>query len=203
MTAFVLVDLQKDFLPGGSLAVEEGDQVIPKVNSLMNDSFDVIVATQDWHPPEHCSFASNHENRKPGDKIELHGTEQVLWPDHCVQNSKGAEFADNLDTSKIEKVVRKGTDAKIDSYSGFFDNEHKKATALHEYLKSKDVNTVVIAGLAADVCVKFTALDALELGYETIIVKDAIRAVEKEEGYERTLKELQKKGVKIVHSSEL
>lgn len=203
MKALVLVDLQKDFLPGGSLAVEEGDQVIPKINGLINNNFDVVVATQDWHPSDHGSFASNHEDKKPGDKIELQGTDQVLWPDHCVQNTEGAAFADALDTSKFEKVIKKGTDPKIDSYSGFYDNEHEKATGLHEYLQQQNVDTVVIAGLAADVCVKFTTLDALELGYKTKVVKDATRAVEKEEGYNQTMNELQKKGAKLVNSSEL
>lgn len=203
MKALVLVDLQKDFLPGGSLAVEKGNQVIPKVNGLINNNFDVVVATQDWHPPDHGSFASNHENKRPGDKIELQGTDQILWPDHCVQGTEGAEFADDLDTLKIEKVIKKGTNPKIDSYSGFYDNEHKKETGLHDYLQQRNVDTVIIAGLAADVCVKFTALDALELGYRTKVVTDATRAVEKDEGYNQTMNELKKNGAELVNSSEL
>lgn len=203
MKALVLVDLQKDFLPGGSLAVEEGDQVIPKVNNMLNHSFDLVVATQDWHPANHGSFASNHENKKPGDIIDLQGTEQILWPDHCVQNSEGAEFADDLDTEKIDKIIKKGTDPNIDSYSGFYDNEHKKATGLHDYLKQKNIDSLVIAGLAADVCVRFTALDALELGYKTQVVKDATRAVEKEEGYKQTMNELKKKGAELISSEKV
>jgi nicotinamidase/pyrazinamidase len=203
MKALVLVDLQKDFLPGGSLAVEEGDQVIPKVNNMLNHSFDLVVATQDWHPANHGSFASNHENKKPGDIIDLQGTEQILWPDHCVQNSEGAEFADDLDTEKIDKIIKKGTDPNIDSYSGFYDNEHKKATGLHDYLKQKNIDSLVIAGLAADVCVRFTALDALELGYKTQVVKDATRAVEKEEGYKQTMNELKEKGAELISSEKV
>jgi nicotinamidase/pyrazinamidase len=203
MKALVLIDLQKDFLPGGSLAVEEGDQVIPKVNNMLNHSFDLVVATQDWHPANHGSFASNHENKKPGDIIDLQGTEQILWPDHCVQNSEGAEFADDLDTEKIDKIIKKGTDPNIDSYSGFYDNEHKKATGLHDYLKQKNIDSLVIAGLAADVCVRFTALDALELGYKTQVVKDATRAVEKEEGYKQTMNELKEKGAELISSEKV
>lgn len=203
MKALILVDLQKDFLPGGSLAVEDGDKIIPGINELLDNNFDLVVATQDWHPPEHGSFASNHEQKKPGDKIKLQGTVQVLWPDHCVQDSEGAEFADDLKTGKIEKVIKKGTDPNIDSYSGFFDNENKKSTGLHDYLQSKNVDTVAIAGLAADVCVRYTTLDALELGYRTMVVKDATKAVDKEEGYSRTMEELKNKGAELVNKGEL
>ena len=198
----MLIDIQKDFLPGGSLAVEQGDKIIPVVNKLQED-FELIVATQDWHPPNHGSFASNHQGKSPGDKIKLQGTDQVLWPDHCVQDSEGATFADDLNMANVQHVIRKGTDPKVDSYSGFYDNEHKKATGLHDFLKKKNVDTVYLTGLATDVCVRFTALDALELGYKTILVKDATKAVDGDKGYQQTLAELNKKGVKILTSNEI
>ncbi len=202
MKALILVDLQKDFLPGGSLAVEAGDQVVPVVNKILDD-FKLVVATQDWHPANHGSFASNHEGKKPGDVIELEGLEQILWPDHCVQQTEGAEFSFDLNTNKISQVFKKGMDPKIDSYSGFYDNGHKKGTGLDAYLKEKGVDTVYIAGLAADVCVRFTALDALQLGYNTKVIKDATLAVEGEKGYQNTLEELEKKGAELVESEKI
>lgn len=176
MKAFIVVDVQNDFLPGGALAVAGGGQVIPVINGVLK-KFGLAVATQDWHPANHESFVSNHKNRKIGDVIDLHGLSQVLWPDHCVQNSWGAEFAPGLDLSLIKKVFRKGTDPTVDSYSGFFDNGKKADTGLDSYLRSKNVEQVYIAGLATDYCVKFTALDAADLGYETIVILDAVKAV--------------------------
>jgi len=203
MNALILVDLQNDFLPGGALEVPEGDQVLPVVNKLQ-EHFDLVVATQDFHPENHKSFAANHEGKKPGDYIELQGMEQILWPVHCVQGSKGAEFADGVHLEKVDKIFQKGTDPEIDSYSGFFDNGHLKATGLGDYLKEKGVNKVVVAGLAADFCVKFTALDAVELGFETAVVKDATRAVNLQEGdFEKALEEMREKGVKIINSKEI
>ncbi len=202
MDALLLIDVQKDFLPGGSLAVPDGDHIIPVLNKLQKH-FDLIVATRDWHPDDHGSFASNHEGKQPGDKIDLDGVEQVLWPDHCIQESEGAEFADDLDTDRIKKTIKKGIDPKIDSYSGFYDNKHKRATGLHEYLKEQNVDTVYITGLAADVCVRFTALDALELEYETYLVRDATKAVEGEQAYEKTIRELEDKGARIVNSGKV
>lgn len=200
--AFLIVDVQNDFIPGGSLAVEEGEKVVPVINELQ-DAFLTVVATQDWHPANHLSFASNHSNRKPMEKIELGGQEQILWPNHCVQNTKGAEFVRNLRKDKIEKIFKKGDDPKIDSYSGFFDNGHKRDTGLDSYLKSKGIERVYIAGLAADFCVKYTALDALMLGYKTYVIEDATRAVGKKEGLEQTKQELEKNGIEFIHSKQL
>jgi len=202
MNALLLVDIQNDFLPDGSLPVPEGDEIIPVVNRLQ-DYFDIIVATQDWHPEDHGSFASSHEGRQPGEKVELDGVEQILWPDHCVQDSEGAELADGLKTEKVVKIIKKGTDPKIDSYSGFYDNQHRRATGLHNYLQEKNVDTVFVTGLAADVCVRFTILDALELGYKTYLIKDATRAVGGEEAFNKTMEELESKGAKIVTSEEI
>lgn len=203
MDALLLVDIQNDFLPGGSLEVKEGDQIIPIVNDLQ-PYFDLVVATQDFHPADHGSFAANHEGKKPGEHIDLDGLDQILWPVHCVQGSEGAEFAKGLNMDKVATVVKKGLDKNIDSYSGFYDNGHKRATGLSKYLKDKGVDKVFITGLAADVCVKFTALDALKEGFETIVVKDATRAVNLQEGdYEKTMEELREEGAKVMQSKDV
>lgn len=202
MNALILVDLQNDFCPGGALPVKEGDQIIPLVNKLQ-ERFDLVVATQDWHPPDHLSFARHHD-KAPGDVITLNGLEQVLWPDHCVQGSKGAEFVPGLDMKKVDRVFQKGTDKWIDSYSGFFDNGHRKATGLGDYLKQKGVEEVYIVGLATDYCVKYTALDAVGLGFKTTVVEDACRGVNLNEGdVERAIDQMRKAGVRIQNSSEL
>ena len=164
MKALILVDLQNDFLPGGALAVPEGDRVIPVANKLQAH-FDLVVATRDWHPPDHSSFAANHHGQKPGDWIDLDGVSQILWPPHCVQNSHGADLAAGLDTSKVRKVFFKGTDPRIDSYSTFFDNRHLKSTGLGDYLRERGVDEVYLMGLATDYCVKYSALDARGLGF--------------------------------------
>lgn len=203
MKALILVDLQIDFCPGGALEVKEGDRTIPIANALM-DQFEVVVATQDWHPATHGSFAANHPWRKPGQVIDLNGLQQILWPIHCVQESFGAEFHPDLDLSKITKIFPKGTDPAIDSYSGFFDNGHRKATGLGDYLKAQKIEAVFVLGLATDYCVKFTALDALELGFKTMLVVDACRGVNLQEGdVEKAIEEMKQKGIRIIQSSEL
>ncbi len=202
MNALLMVDIQNDFLPGGSLPVAEGDIIVPVVNKLQ-PYFELVIATQDWHPANHGSFASNHPNKKPGDIVDLDGAEQVLWPDHCVQHTTGANFADELHVEKLASIIKKGTDARIDSYSGFYDNLHKKATGLHAYLTWKKADTLTITGLAADICVRYSTLDALELGYNTYLVKDATKAVGGEDKFNSTLLELETKGAKIVTSDEM
>jgi nicotinamidase/pyrazinamidase len=200
MKALLLVDLQNDFLPGGALAVAEGDQVVPVANRLAR-VFDLVVATQDWHPANHGSFAANHPGKSPGEMIELDGLPQVLWPVHCVQNTPGAEFSPELETSHITHVARKGTEPHIDSYSGFFDNGKLKATGLDRWLRERGVNELYIAGLATDYCVKFTALDARQLGYRVHLVVDGCRGVELKPGdVERALAELRAAGVDLVES---
>ena len=176
MKALIVVDVQNDFLPGGALAVPDGELVIPVINKVADD-FGLVVATQDWHPADHLSFASQHPGRRPGETILLHGRPQVLWPDHCVQGTKGAEFSAGLDGAATENVFRKGTDRSIDSYSGFLDNDHRTHTGLHSFLQSREVSHVCVCGLATDYCVKFTALDAVELGYQTSLLVDACRGV--------------------------
>lgn len=181
MKALILVDLQNDFLRGGPLAVPHGDEVIAIANRLQ-PLFDVIVATQDWHPPTHGSFASNHPGRAPGDVVTLGGQLQVLWPVHCVQETRGAAFAPALDTKKVTRIFPKGTDPEIDSYSGFFDNGHRKATGLGDFLHERGVTNVYVLGLATDYCVKATAIDARQLGFTTHLIADACRGVELKAG---------------------
>ncbi len=183
-SALVIVDVQNDFCPGGSLAVKDGDRVVPVINELQK-RFELVVATKDWHPAGHSSFVS-------------------LWPPHCVQETAGAEFVAGLDTNRIARVFLKGTDPGVDSYSGFFDNEHRRATGLGDYLKERGVTDVTVAGLATDYCVKFTALDSVMLGFKTSVVADACRGVEVNEGdTERALEEMRAAGVKIVESRQL
>src|SRR6056300_1761811 len=162
MNALILVDLQNDFTPSGALPVPEGDSIVPLINHLQQ-KFDLVVATQDWHPPDHQSFAVQHEGRQPGELIDLHGIPQVLWPIHCVQETEGAQFISNLDQSRVERVFRKGQNPRIDSYSGFFDNDHQSSTGMGEYLREQGVDEVFVVGLATDYCVRFTAADAAEL----------------------------------------
>lgn len=176
MRALLLIDLQNDFCPGGALAVAEGDHVISIANDLM-PRFDLVVATQDWHPATHKSFAANHPWRKVGQVIDLNGLPQVLWPMHCIQESFGAEFVPQLHQAGIDAVFQKGTDPEIDSYSGFFDNGHRKATGLGDYLREKGVEELFVMGLATDFCVKFTVLDALELGFEVNLIEPGCRGV--------------------------
>ncbi len=198
MEALILVDVQNDFLPGGALAVPEGDQVIPVINDLMS-RFELVVATRDWHPADHLSFASQHPGRKVGEIIDLDGLEQILWPDHCVQGTEGAAFAEGLNADDIHHVLYKGTDRRIDSYSGFFDNGHRKATGLADLLDDRGVKQVTIAGLATDYCVKFTVLDACRLGYETRVVRDGIRAVNLNPGDgDKAIDEMREAGAQVV-----
>lgn len=198
-----MVDIQNDFLQGGALAVKEGSKIIPLVNNLQK-KFDLVVATQDWHPANHESFASNYPNGVIGDLVDLHGLPQVLWPDHCIQNTWGAELAETLDISSVQKVFRKGTEAAVDSYSGFFDNGKRKDTGLSTYLQSKDVEQLFIVGLATDYCVKFTALDAVNLGFETTVIVDAVKAVNLHpEDQENAIRTMRQTGIQIIQGDKL
>lgn len=205
MKALILVDLQNDFCANGALEVPDANAVIPIANELMKKgNFDLIVATQDWHPAIHKSFAANHPWRKPGDFVELNGLQQILWPIHCVQDSFGADFVKNLNHSAIQHVFQKGTDIEIDSYSGFFDNGHQNSTGLGDFLKEKGVEEVYVLGLATDYCVKFTALDALGLGFKTFLVEDACRGVNMTAGdVQKAVEEMREKGVILVKSKEI
>ncbi len=200
MNCLVIVDVQNDFCPGGALAVPDGDQVVPVINQLV-DRFDRVVATQDWHPPEHLSFAANHPGRKPGDVVQLAGLEQVLWPVHCVQGTPGADFHPALERSAIQQVFRKGMDPEIDSYSGFFDNGRRRSTGLEDYLRREGVEEVYICGLATDYCVRWTALDAVRLGFRTWLIEDACRGVELRPGdVAAALDQMRQAGVQLISS---
>ena len=174
MRALVLVDLQYDFMPGGALAVARGDEVVAVAHHLI-PQFETVVATQDWHPRDHKSFAANNPGAQVGELRELNGLPQVMWPAHCVQGTRGAELHDDLDG--ITQVFQKGTNAEIDSYSGFFDNGHKKATGLDGWLREQGITELAVLGLATDYCVKYTVLDALHLGFGVSLVVDGCRAV--------------------------
>ena len=203
MRALILVDIQNDFLPGGALAVPDGDAVIEIANRL-SPGFEVVVATQDWHPADHGSFASSHEGRKVYELGELNGMPQVLWPVHCVQESPGAEFSIRLDLRFVDRVIQKGTDPLIDSYSGFFDNGRLKATGMEDFLRSRGVTQVYVMGLATDYCVKATAIDATSLGFETFLITDGSRGVNVQPGdVEAAVESMKKAGVKTVVSADI
>ena len=197
MKALLLIDIQNDFLPGGALPVPQGDEVVPVANGLMS-KYELVIATQDWHPPDHLSFASQHPDRQIGEVVDLDGVQQVLWPDHCVQNTSGAQFAAKLNLSGIQQVVQKGTDRTIDSYSGFFDNARRKKTQLESLLRAKGVDTLHLIGLATDYCVKATALDAVDLGFHTVLILAGVRGVELHRGdCQRAIDQMRAAGVEI------
>lgn len=201
--ALILVDIQNDFCAGGSLAVPGGDEVVPIIN-LLQPEFDYVIATQDWHPTDHTSFAANHPNYAVGDVLMLNNISQILWPIHCVQNSRGAEFHPLLDKHYIKKIFHKGADKEIDSYSAFFDNAHLRSTGLGDYLKQENVEEVYIAGLATDYCVKFSAFDATYLGFDVYVITDACRGVELRSGdIENAFEEMAQRGAKLITSSEI
>lgn len=201
MNALIIVDVQNDFLPAGALPVKDGDTIIPVINDLQN-KFDLVVATQDWHPAGHKSFASSHPGKKVFEEIILDGLPQVLWPDHCVQQIFGAEISTALDTKKIEAIFRKGMDKNIDSYSGFFDNGKKKSTGMGDYLKGRGTTSIYVCGLAADYCVYFTALDGLELGFQSTIITDATKAID-ENNFKKVLENFKSKGGKEITSDQI
>lgn len=204
MKALIIVDIQNDFLPGGALAVNKGDEVIPVINNLQQFGyFDLIVATQDWHPQNHKSFASNHSGKTTFEKIMLNGLEQILWPDHCVQGTKGADFPSNLDTKKIEAIFRKGMDVNVDSYSGFFDNGKRKDTGLAAYLKGRKIDEIYVSGLAGDFCVFYTALDSADCGFKTFFIEDATRSIDKNSFEDMIKKKLSEKDITIINSSDI
>lgn len=171
MRALLVVDMQNDFMPGGPLGVPHADKIIPVINRLMS-RFSLVIATQDWHPKDHLSFASNHPGKKVGDRIQLKGIEQILWPDHCIKNTQGAELVASLNKEPISTIFYKGTDREIDSYSTFFDNARLKATGVEEYLKSRKIKEIVVVGVATDYCVLYSVLDALDLGFHVTVIED-------------------------------
>jgi nicotinamidase/pyrazinamidase len=203
MDGLILVDLQNDFMPGGALAVAGGDTVVPVANALA-PRFDTVVATRDWHPANHGSFVTAHPGLSEGDQTTLAGLEQVVWPVHCVQETHGAAFHDRLNMTQVDEIISKVTDPDIDSYSAFFDNGHRRATGLETYLRSRGVGRIYILVLATDYCVKYSALDALQLAFETWVVEDGCRGVELETGdTDAAIREMSHAGIRMVRSREL
>jgi len=200
VNALLLIDLQNDFLPGGAIPVPHGEAVMPLANQLQG-AFKWVVATQDWHPANHKSFASSHPGRKPGDTTHFKRTLQLLWPMHCVQNTRGAELSPALMLNRVNKVFRKGTEADIDGYSAFFDAGHTRATGLNEYLQDKHVTDIYLMGLGTDWCVKATALDAVALGFKTFLIEDACRGFNlKPDDAKAAVEEMRLAGVTTIRS---
>ncbi|GAB3225602.1 bifunctional nicotinamidase/pyrazinamidase [Algoriphagus aestuariicola] len=199
----LIVDVQNDFLPGGALAVAEGDQIIPVINKLQG-KFSLVVATQDFHPASHGSFAANHVGKNPGDFIELAGLTQILWPVHCVQGTFGGDFHADLARDRWTAVFQKGMNPEVDSYSGFFDNARKGDTGLGEFLTTIGAKRVFVCGLALDYCVKFTAQDSKELGFETFLISDATRAVNlRPTDGAKAIDEMKAQGINVISSQDL
>lgn len=201
MRTLVIIDVQNDFIPGGTLPVPAGGDIIPVINALQKE-FDLVIATQDWHPENHSSFAVQHEGKREFDKIEWQGQEQVLWPEHCVQGSWGAKFHPELKTIRIETIFRKGTNPEIDSYSGFYDNAHKKSTGLAGYLREKGAGELYFCGLAADICVYFSIMDALKEGFQATLIEDASKALDAS-AFEKAKQDILFNGGKIINSIDL
>lgn len=179
MKTLIIIDVQYDFLPDGNLAVVDGDQIIPVINNII-PHFDMVIATQDWHPADHQSFASNHKDKQPFEQIDLHGLDQTLWPDHCIQGSDGARLSEDINLNSIEAIFRKGMDIEIDSYSGFYDNGHRRSTGLAGYLKEKGATKLYCCGLAADYCVYYSMKDALAEGFEVHLIAEGTRPISEE-----------------------
>ena len=202
-SVLLVVDVQVDFCPAGNLPVPDGDKVVPVINRLAQ-AFPRIVATQDWHPQHHVSFASNHPGAEPFDILPEKEGGQILWPDHCVPGTVGAEFHPDLDTLPFDLIVRKGTDPELDSYSAFFENDRKTPTGLHFYLEGLEVKSVYLVGLALDVCIYYSAMDALKLGFQTVVVEDACRGIDTPPGsMETCLVEMRSAGVRILKAAEV
>jgi len=201
MKALVIVDVQNDFIPGGSLAVPSGDNIVPVINSLQ-EYFDLVVATQDWHPQNHVSFASNHPGTQLFDTIGLEGTAQTLWPDHCVQGTWGSMFYPGLQTDKIAAIFRKGMNPGVDSYSGFYDNRHLISTGLAGYLREKGSPELYFCGIAADICVYYTIVDAVREGFTATLIEDASAPLN-QEAFTSIKQEMAEKGVRIVSSMDI
>ncbi|MBS0653764.1 MAG: bifunctional nicotinamidase/pyrazinamidase [Verrucomicrobia bacterium] len=203
MKALVIVDMQNDFMPGGALGVRGADQIVPLINQI-SKQFPLTVATQDWHPLDHCSFATNHPGKKPGDVVQIKEIEQILWPVHCVRSTQGAELIETLDKGPIASYFYKGTDRWIDSYSAFFDNARRKSTGLSDYLKTRNVSQVYLAGVATEYCVLYSAFDAVDLGYTVFVIADLCRPINLHPDDEKKAFEaMAAKGVKIQNSTEV
>ena len=194
--ALLVIDVQNDFCPGGHLAVEGGDQIVPLINAMMDD-FQVCILTQDWHPAGHSSFATSHAGKNPFEMIDLPYGQQVLWPEHCVQGTPGATFHSDLRTDPADIIIRKGSNPAIDSYSAFFENDQKTPTGLDGYLKTRGIDTISLVGLATDFCVNFSALDGARLGYSVNVIQAACRAIDLEGSLAVAQKAMRDAGVRL------
>jgi nicotinamidase/pyrazinamidase len=202
MKALLIVDVQNDFCPGGALEVPNGDEIIPTINKL-SESFDHVLQTQDWHPEGHSSFASSHQGKEPFETIEMPYGEQVLWPDHCVQGSEGADFHPDLNTTRSQLVVRKGFRKNIDSYSAFYENDDTTKTGLTGYLHDRGINTLYAVGLATDFCVKWSVVDGCKEGFEVYVVEDAVRGIDIDGSVDQAWQDMKEAGATRISSSEL
>lgn len=201
-TALLVIDVQNDFIPGGQLAVPEGDQIVPLINRL-GGLFKQVVIAQDWHPTGHASFASSHPGRQPYEVIQLPYGEQVLWPEHCVQGTAGAEFHSELNLPHAQLIIRKGCNPDIDSYSAFLEADRRTTTGLAGYLKERGIDTVYMVGLALDFCVMFSALDARAAGFNAFVVLDACRAIDRDGSLAAAMERMQTAGVGLIQSNQL
>lgn len=195
--ALIVIDVQNGFCPGGALAVPEGDLIVPGINAAMQ-SAEAVILTQDWHPKGHSSFASSHEGKVPYDVVQMPYGPQVLWPDHCVQGSEGAQFHPDLATDAADLIVRKGYNPAIDSYSAFFENDRSTPTGLDGYLKTRGIEAVQMVGLATDFCVQYSALDAAQLGYDVTVALDLCRGIDLEGSLDASLIALRAAGVTLI-----
>ncbi len=202
MKALLIVDVQNDFCPGGALEVPNGDQIIPAINQL-SKQFDIVIQTQDWHPKEHSSFASSHQGKEPFETIEMPYGEQVLWPDHCVQGSWGADFHADLETNRSQLIIRKGFRKDIDSYSAFFENDDETTTGLTGYLRERDIDTLYTVGLATDFCVKWSVIDGIKEGFNVFVIEDAVKGIDIEGSVDKAWQEMLEKGAQKVLSADL
>ena len=200
--ALIVVDVQNDFCPGGALAVPRGDDVVPVINRL-SPRFPLVVLTQDWHPRGHVSFASSHPGRRAFERIQVAYGEQVLWPDHCVPGTRGAEFHPALDARPASLIVRKGSDPSVDSYSAFFENDHRTSTGLAGYLRERGCSRLVVTGLATDFCIQYTALDARQLGFEVSVVHEGVRGIDLEGSVAAAWDRMAAAGVRCIHETDV
>ncbi len=196
MKALVIIDVQNDFLKEGSLEVPNGNDVIEPINEIINN-YSIVVATKDWHPLDHVSFAPNHQGKKIGDVVKVNNLEQILWPVHCVQESEGSNFPSTLNIKAINKTIYKGSNSQIDSYSGFYDNGKIRKTGLTDYLKIKNVTSIDYVGLATEYCVKFTVFDSVAEGFKTRVILKGIKCINEAES-NKTLEEMKSKGIDLL-----
>ena len=196
--ALLVIDVQNDFCPNGALAVAGGDTIVQPINAEM-DKFNTVVLTQDWHPTDHKSFASSHENKKPFDILAMPYGDQVLWPDHCIQGSVGSRFHPDLNHIRADIIIRKGSNPTVDSYSAFYENDKVTPTGLHGYLKNREVTNLTLVGLATDYCVAFSALDAEKLGYAVTVRLDMARGIDSDGSLNAALDKMSKAGVNLVN----